>query len=139
MGDLPNGYITGARLWLQPEWAAREGNDKSFYLEAGNKGWAECEVLYYEVPAGKTLYINSMTFMVVSYEPANADKDQMGLMFCEDSTTGLRRIYQGGNGGGASSFPTPIVIPAGHKVAFAVCNRANHSCEIRLVAIGYEI
>lgn len=139
MGDYPDGYLAFAGSYLQSEWQAREGNDKSFYAEGGDIAFGGCAAIYYTVPAGKTLYINNVSFASFAYLAADGDKNQISLCHVQDVTSGVEKLYMGGNGGGGASFSTPFVIPAGHRVSFTVCSRANHSCGIRIVAWGYEI
>jgi len=44
-------------VYLKPDWEAKEGNDKNFYVTATNRGFNESNYLEYAVTAGKTLYL----------------------------------------------------------------------------------
>jgi len=127
-------------LYLKPEWAAKEGTDKSFYANriAATFGQAP-PAAFYLVPVGKTLYLNGLSFGVRANLVADADNNQMGSAYIIDTTTGDIYGYVGGNGGGCVVFPKPIVIPGGDVVAYPVVCQANHACDIDVTCWGYEI
>lgn len=126
-------------LYLIPEWAAKEGTDKSFYGFGTNVAVGDSAVVNYTVPAAKTLYISAAAFAASAYADANADLNQVAWFRIVDTTTGDVFVYIGGNSGGQITFPKPIVIPAAHQVSIRLFNQSNHTLNLRFTAQGYEV
>lgn len=126
-------------VYDQSEWASLQDIDKVFSTVDVNKGFDEYALLEYDVPAGKTLYINHFAVVGVASAAANADLQQhlQGSIF--DVTAGLLSTYVGGNGGDSADFATPLVFPENTHIHFQVTCQANHDLDIRLVANGYEV
>ncbi len=124
---------------LRPEWAAKEGTDKTFHAVEADVAFNIETSAVYIVPAGKKLYIIDFAFIIVAFNAADGDLPQIGYMDINDVTSGVTFLTLGGNGGGGMSLAVPIVIPGGHAVAFAVTNFAFHNVLQSLSAHGYEI
>lgn len=134
--DFQDQYVG---MYLQPEWAAKEADDKSFTIDELTIASHALESLSYEVSSGKTLYISYITAYGNASAQADADKPQMTRVMIANFTTGDYLAHLGGNGGIAMGFPISLTIPAGHIVKFYLSNRANHSMYMALTAGGYEI
>jgi len=126
-------------VYLQPEWAAKEGNDKNFHVSYDNTPSGSGTYGTYTVPAGKTLYICGISWAIYAYSAADGDLNQIGFAWLENDTTGVTLVYQGGNGGGSATFPKPLVIPEGEKFKYRIYNLSNHAAVVRLSTWGYEI
>lgn len=126
-------------VYLQPEWAAKEGDDKNFKAVDADKAPSEAVYVGYTVPTGKTLFITQLGFSSHGHNAADRDKHQMCHGSIEDNTLSTRIWLQGGNGGGSQSFSKPIAIPEDHQVNFLCYNFANHNCDLKVAAGGYEV
>lgn len=128
-----------AGVYLQPEWAAKIGVDRSFsFIDMSVAGglWANLEYL---VPADKTLYLFNMTFSLYGEAGADRELNQMGEGSLWNATTAVCYVRLGGNGGGGISLPTPVVIPGASRLWLQVWNHSNHACIVRAAARGYEV
>lgn len=137
MSDRPDGSPTAVDVVLRPEWAAFKGTFKNLSAEGTNKAFGESVTGEYLVPAGKTLYVNTLAFVIGAYAVANADLNQIGQ--AEILDTLLARGAVGGNGGGVLVFPIPIVVAAGHTLYWMGTCKANHACNIGVIVKGYEV
>ena len=126
-------------LYEKPEWAAFEGKDKNFYDVANNKASGLSVSESYVVPAGKTLYITSFSFICIAAAVADRDLNQMCYGWIHDGDLASTIWSQGGNGGGFATFSKPLVFAAGNTVSFACTNYANHNCNLAVSANGYEV
>ena len=124
-------------VYLQPEWAALQGTDKNFSAQGTNKVFQEIVSGSYLVPPGKTLYVNTLAFVISASVAENADLNQMGQAEILDNL--LQRGAVGGNGGGALVFPIPVVVAAEHTFYWVGTCKANHACNIGVIVKGYEL
>ncbi len=127
------------RVYLVPEWAALGAVDKTFVSGDTGKARNDSVVVNYIVPAGKTLYITTLSCYSGASGAADSDLNQMCKIVCGDATTGTNFWTQAGNGGVGAVLSKPGVIPAGHQAQFSVVNLANHNCDIGLSVLGYEV
>jgi hypothetical protein len=126
------------RVYLAPEWAAKEAVDKSFYATRAGATFGQAPVLAsWTVTTGKTLYICGLAFSIYASAVANADLPQIGQAYIMDGTSGDIYATIGGNGGGSAIFSKPVVIPGDHSFAFPVVCQANHACDINVTVWGY--
>jgi len=127
-------------LYLKPEWAAYEGEDKTFTLVAANKASGAWIFLAYDVPLGKTLYISQCTFYSWAFLAADRDNNQMCRFDIQRLLPGAAFYSRmGGNGGGQAAYTKPLVFEAEERAYFTITNVANHSSNIGFCAVGYEI
>lgn len=140
---MARGYpdFTGPKVgvYLQPAWAAKEGTDKNFQGSSVNEAWTNGPNILYTVPAGKTLYLITLSFLICANAEADADKNQIGIAYVYNVTTATPLVDIGGNGGGFCSLNKPIVITGGQEVQIAAINKANHAVDIQVSAQGYEV
>jgi hypothetical protein len=137
----PDGSPTAVDVVLRPEWAAVEGIDKTFgggNLNGMTYGANPVEVDY-TVPTGKTLYITDVDWNLFADAAANADANQIGVLYVSDSTTSAVFTTLGGNGGAGRSYSRPIIIPAGHVFHLKLWAWTNHPCGGNVNARGYEV
>ena len=126
-------------VYLQPEWAAKEGTDKNFYMGGDNIATATGISLVYTVPVAKTLYITQGSFSIVANLAADRDTNQIGVFYIVNATIPLFLMRMGGNGGGQFILPKPLVVVGGHTINIDVINYANHSVNLALTCLGYEV
>lgn len=124
---------------LRPEWAAVGGVDVSRTLVATDTGFGEFALDFWNVTAGKTLYITQVSFAAMASAVANADLPQVAELRLKDNTLGLWRLFLGGNGGAAVSLSKPLVFPSGDAVQFTLYGWANHDININGNIQGYEL
>jgi len=113
-------------VYNAPDWASKEGDDFILRLDPVSKDKnAEGEASW-QIPAGKTAYAYGAS--VFGYVSNTANRNEHILIGGEiRRTVGVSttvRAYFGGNGGGAVSMETPIVIEAGDDIKLAVINRS---------------
>jgi len=126
-------------VYLQSEFAAKVGTQKTFRARGLNVAWDEYAYVDYAVPAGKTLYITWMGFEGCATLQEDADNNQVMGGDIYNHTTGVALIEQGGNGGGGLTFPTPPKIVGGDTVRYQIVPRANHNMDVYGDIGGYEI
>jgi hypothetical protein len=124
-------------LYLKPEWAAKEGIDKNLVVQAINVAIGGNTDGTYVVPAGKTFYINGMSFYSFASAPADAELNQIGRAILYVAAIFAAAI--GGNGGGSLIFPKPIVIGTGVTVTYRVGNVSDHVVNHGMTLFGYEV
>ena len=127
------------RVYLTPEWAAKEGIDKTFTASGGPLNFGVVALLNYNVPVGKTLVLTDLSFTVVASVAANGELNQIGTAYVKNATTGVVYISQGGNGGGVYALRKPVVILGGEQLEIGVASWTNHPCHVRTDASGYEV
>jgi hypothetical protein len=127
------------KVYLVPEWAAKEGADVYFNWGGLNVGEGLSASLTHDVPADKTLYITQLSFYSRAFAVENADLNQICMASIGDSGDVENTWQQGGNGGGAAIFHKPMVIHGGNTATFAVYNYSNHHCNCGLTVSGYEV
>lgn len=138
MTDRPDYSPTAVDVVLRPEWAAREGTDKSFSASGINLAFGEFADLSYVVPAGKTLVITTITARVDATLAADGDSEQHAEVLLRDVTAATQWINPGVNGGFGLSLNRPIRVPAGHTYKQTIYSRANHNVTLRMDTFGYE-
>ena len=125
-------------VFLQPEWAGLQGEDKNFYfytpVAAGGYG-----MLDYSVTNGKTLYICGIAFGIHTQELSDYDHFLYLFGTIRDNTAGVRFANLGGVGGAEATFPKPIVIPENHVMRIYLYNFTNLACYVGATCWGYEI
>lgn len=127
------------RVYLVPEWAAKEAVDKNFLIVAEDKSYGQNGYAEYEVPVGKTLYICGFSFSIYAVAVANADLNQIGHCYIYNATTASTVGMVGGNGGGGILLSKSIVFTAGQTFRLIAAVLANHNCDIYATAWGYEV
>lgn len=125
-------------VYLQPEWATTQNQDKNLRYIAYNKAPETFVEGGYTVPPGKTLYIVSIETFIYSYAAADGDKPQhfYAGVFNE---AGTFDISLGGSGGTVMNLTRPLRANAGDQVGFSMNNMSNHNCNMGICAQGYEI
>lgn len=123
-------------VYSQPEWAAKEGWDKTFIIE-GTLAFGEYAELNYVVGMGKKLFINAITFRI--YATAAEDYDHMIYGAARIRAAGSEVLHLGGLGGGGLALPRPIIIPVNGGLQARIFSYTNFSCEGSLAVLGYEI
>ena len=127
------------RVFGTGDWAADVGVDKSFYGGAGAlPAHSESHVDYLVTP-GKTLYLSNASFGSFAELPADSELNQICALEMQDLTMVTNIWFQGGNGGGAVVFTTPLVIPGGHQIRILVYNLSNHSSDAFFSVDGWEV
>lgn len=126
-------------VYLQPEWAAKIGIDKTFDFEEFAIPPDTWQSFHYLVPPGVKFYITEVTFQMHATALADRELNQMCHLFIWDFTSNATYMWFGGNGGGALSLSKPIVIPSGHTVYIEVGNSSNHNGDCRMAVAGYEV
>lgn len=126
-------------IYLQPEWAALTGIDKTFGATALNKAPMLAASFTYNVPGDKTLYICGVSMDIYGYTEADRDNNQIGCIQLNNATHAVHLTHQSLNGGGGIIFPKPLVIPGGERLGGNFINRTNHSCNINGTVWGYEL
>lgn len=108
MPELPDGYEQFGGSYLQPEWVAKEGNDKNLEGSVSPSTVLQ-KIIDYTVPAGKALIIDHFGLMVRTTDERNV----AGYIY--DATDGEILAVHGGAGGAGLVLNKPAVIEAGHK------------------------
>ena len=126
-------------VYLQPEWAARENLDKSIRAYDTNKPFEGSASTSYVVPAGKTLYIVSVSFIQHVNAAVDYDHHLWGEVHLIDMTTGATLYKVAGHGGGNLILPTPAIIPGEHEFQLYIINSSNVNCYLDGVTLGYEM
>lgn len=137
--DIKIASAQSVGVWVQAEWAALQGQHKTFVVADVNVASGGSDYSEYTIPTGKVLYITAFAGTIFATNEADRDKNQIcyGIIWNQGGGTAIFAI--GGNGGFGTSFPTPIKIVAGTVVRFTVCNYSGHLCTIGATAIGYEL
>lgn len=126
-------------VYLQPEWAAKENQDKNFYASASNQARNGSAAIEYTVPAGKTLFLCGVGGGSSSYLAADYDHFLYVMLSIGDATDEEVLARFGGLGGLAVPLNKPLTFPAGHEVEIKIFNYANVNCDLEVTAWGYEI
>lgn len=92
-------------LFLQPEWAAKERNDKNFWNSSGLVHETETQVWLANIAPGTQLNINDLTVGVRHYSAVDHLLIYGQLYHCKTDDSGVVRLAScGGNGGFAVAF-----------------------------------
>jgi len=135
-----NIYAQNVGIFLQPEWTAKEGTDKTFNAEGLNKTWGQYAAGDYSVGAGKIVYITSGSFSIVSNVQAEYNDYFYGLARIQrivDATV-TDKANWGGLGGGVVTFPKPIVFEGPCTLRYIIHNRSDKAADMWLTVAGYE-
>ena len=135
----PDYSPTAVDVVLRPEWAAKEGVDKSFQSSSSPRTFGQSFFVSYTVPLTKTLYIVHFGIRNVPVAAVDGDKNQICEGRIVDFTTSTTLWNQGGNGGLGIAFHKPIVIPGDHRVDMYAYTFAAHDTNLGLYAAAYEI
>ena len=127
-------------IFLQPDWQAKEGNDKNFRAADVNTNWGDGVGPIYQVPTGKTLYITGMSGAIIP--TASTDYDH--FHYCReviykhvDGGNPLAEI--GGVGGVSIQFTKPITFQSEEKMALLLTNHSGVECSIYASCWGFEL
>ena len=126
-------------IYLQPEWAAKTGIDKTIRVTGPDIGIGESTFTDYVVTTGKTLYVSSFTGSSSGDVAEDRDKMQIVTGHLANLTDSLYFGYCGGNGGFSVSFVTPVAIPSGKKLRIRIENRAGHVSNVYAAISSYEV
>ena len=135
--DRPDYSPTAVDVVLRPEWAAKEGTDKDIRGSAGSTAFAGALDIDYTVPAGKTVYITSISVAAAAIALADAGKHQTvrGSLLI----AGSEHFELGGDGGQALAVSKPIVALAGELIRLRVFQYAEHASALFGAWNGYEV
>jgi hypothetical protein len=139
VSDRPDGSPTAIDVVLSSVWAAKEAKEKVLIGLKAGAVFGEYSTVSYTVPAGKTLYIPTVTGAAVASVAANADLPQHCVSEVRAPVIGTVQIYSGSDGGGPVPLDTPIVVDAGELVVGYLTNYANHAMDLIQVLRGYEL
>ena len=137
--DYPDFEGGKQRVYLTPEWAAKEAVDKDFSQIGVGLAVGAGILQTYLVPAGKTLYITLSSGACYAFAAADAELNQIVFAYVRDLTTGAMGLLIGGNGGYFAAFGKPFVVVAGHTLEAGVYNKTNHVANISQIVSGYEV
>jgi hypothetical protein len=126
-------------VYLQPEWAAKEGTDKNLVVAASAQDNLGYNYASYTVPSGKTLLITHVGGYMYATAVANADKNHIMAVSIYDATAATYLFWAGGNGGVFANLAKAIRIPAGHTIWVMAWNFASFSARPGAAAGGYEV
>lgn len=126
-----------AGIYLQPEWAAKEGFGKMIWAEGLDKAWAVNLIAGYTVPANKELYITNAAGASVAHNAADGDKPQQ--CYGGISIAGTPVGVCGGNGGFSIAFTTPVRAVAAEFIQGWIWNHANHNVDLYVTLTAYEV
>lgn len=125
------------KVYLTPEWAAKEGTDKNLNGSASAVSFGAGKWIYYAVPAGKTLYVTSV--QAGAYADAAADGDSNQICLLSVARGGASIAWGVGNGGVVLPLSKPIVLDAGEVFWLGCHSYANHDVDVVVSAQGYEV
>lgn len=136
--DFQDQYVG---MYLQPEFAAKEGTDKTFNAEGLDKNWGGYTHIDYAVAVGKIVYLTSGSFSIVSNVQAEYNDYFYGMARIQRivGVATTDKANWGGLGGGAVSFPKPIVIEGPCTLRCLLHNRSDKAADLRLTVSGYEV
>jgi len=126
-------------VYLQPEWAAKTGEDKVFNVIASDRAWGYGGETTYVVPTGKTLYITEVASISAAASIGDNEKHQFMELRLGEAGGAEPYSYLGGNGGCSQSFPKPLVYEAGETFTLGVKNNVGHNSSMIGTAQGYEV
>lgn len=124
-------------IYLQPEWAAKEGEGKYFCASCSNYIRLQFLKIEYTVPTGKEFFITNYSGWAKANKVEDADKNQFCVGYMDVAYEEFGAI--GGNGGVSLTFPTPIRATAGQLVRVWLCGTSNHNTDMYVSLAGYEV
>lgn len=125
-------------VYLQPEWASKEGKEKGWLYSGSQKPPAGTVEGEYVVNAGKTLFITSIQASCHAYMAADGDKLHSFRAYVHDSADNFDLMF-GGVGGGSVDLGKSLRVDGGGSVYATVTNTSNHDCNLSVSWQGYEI
>lgn len=126
-------------VYLQPEWASKEGQSKTLIAIGVNKTWGGTTSVPY-TPSGVTLYITDLTAYIYSSSPADAaKKGVITAWIATGALPGTKHSYIGGIGGFSHTFSNPIRITDGTLVTLRAITYTEVNADFTVIARGYEI
>jgi hypothetical protein len=125
------------RVYLVPEWAAKEAVDKNMYEADSNVPIDTGSTFAYTVPTGKTLYIVNYAITAHAYDSANRDHNQFIIGSISDNDDIIATIE--GNGGAVVTYSKPLAITTGHHIDVTAYNCADHNQNISQSLEAYEV
>ena len=137
--DYPDFEGGKQRVYLTPEWAAKEAVDKTFVIAPNNMpavpGLLSSGT--YLVPAGKTLYITHVSFL--GYATAAADRE-LNQGIWGQLYVGVDVRYEAmGSFGVTAVLSKPVVVVAGETLGYGIANVSNHNIMVGCLIAGYEV
>lgn len=122
-----------------PEQSAQLGIDKNYYYYGSAKTYNQGTNIGASVTHGKTFYITQFSIASFAADETDADNNCFCIGYIYDSTDSKTLFVIAGNGGAGMNFSKPITVPSDHAYVFQVYTYANHACNIRVSANGYEL
>ncbi|MBA7592818.1 hypothetical protein ES708_35012 [subsurface metagenome] len=126
-------------IYLQADWAAKEGTDKDFIVAVGNITFGIGGGTGYKVPEGKTLFLTHFLFSIWADASADGDKNQMGIAYIKDHDSGFVIAQIGGNGGASVVFNKPLIFAEDETMDYYIMSFANHTTNGKISAHGFEV
>jgi len=117
-------------IYLRPEWACLQGEDKNFSAEAELDSNESFKAIDYTVPEGKTLYIVSITFAL---------QTNVGGIFAHINAAGNTVCRIGGYNGGGMVFSAPYVVEEDEVLEGHLTNVLGTTETLGMTIRGYEI
>lgn len=126
-------------VYLQPEWAALQEDDKNFYATLANSGWGYSVYATYTVPNGSTLYICGFSFSIWATNEVDYIDFLYFRAYIMNYTDTIAYGNIGGIGGGSVTFTKPVVIPENKVFRAYGYNYSGALCDFVINAWGYEL
>ena len=126
-------------VYLQPEWAAKQGIDKNIRGLANDEGWGGSLKVAYTVPEGKTLYITLVTAGGRANEEANGSKIQNIRVVLFNQTTETFVLETAGEGGVVVPLAKPVVVGEEEEINLFAYSYAAHNSNLYGTIMGYEV
>lgn len=125
-------------VYLQAEWAVKEGTDVS-YSKEGSLAFNDTLEMTIDVAANDDLYISGASFYNSAVASGDADKPQMANMYLQDTyTPPTTLLYHGGNGGSPVVLNKPLHVPGGHTLKVVFTSKAGHNTGGGWTVWGYK-
>jgi len=119
-------------LWIQPQWAAKGGYDKTLHGYDNIVAGGASVLIDYVVPSGKTLYITDVSFARIS------DQGPVYL-WIYDYTHSVTVFTVAAMQGGAIILNTPKVFPGGTEIWVYIQNPGTTDSDFEVTVGGFEI
>lgn len=126
-------------VYMQPEWAALQGTDKSFYASTDSAEWNGYAEDTWDVVGGDNLYITAFGASCIPHGFVDEDKTMIFVVDIGDIETGGEMLHQGGNYGCSLSLSKPLVIPVGHTFSVKITRKGTGVADIKVSAHGYLV
>lgn len=126
-------------LLSEAELAEREGNYVTITGLGADKTFEQSAIALRTVPAGKTLYVTTLTVYCVASNAADADNNQFFEVEVYAPSVATLHLKAGGNGGLVLLLRQPIKVAAAGLFTVYAFSYANHNVDLYITARGYEI